>query len=228
MNLANYLIKRELLRAQVCDSINLIDHRLLIRGSWYYGDFHLDFNKNFTHSDLDILAQGISPQNELIACIEQKLDPIIKMKISIHENDFLSNISLFDSKIKNIFEYLIAYRNFHRQKSYMGYFKAKTLMLLLKTQGSDQRFLQIKDSIKHPAMKNLYEMKIGVEREIDISQLKEIVLKIKDETLTLFYDNCIQTTPSSQYFEAIRSEFQSCITIDNWLKSHIQNKLLSK
>lgn len=222
-----YFQRRAILKRMVSQIIYNSNYQLEIRGSWMHSDFHLDPNLEFTNSDIDLISQSnVSNRNDLIIKdIENKLSNILKMKVSVHNEDHLTNIELPDSKIKNIYEYLIHFLKASvSNKPASDYFKAKIMMLLMKTVERNQRYAALRDEIASASMKNLYNIKIGIEKEIENELLEEMIISHGDATALSFYENCIKGLPDASYMESIHKKFMKCQSISNWLKSYILNK----
>ncbi len=223
----NYFLRRAIIKERVINEIMNFSPHFIIRGSWKYNDFHLDFLKTFTYSDIDLIApKSLNIDTTMLKFeIEQSLKNILPMKVSIHFDDHLSNISIEHSKVKFIYEYLISYlKTLKFGTENNDYFKAKTIMMLMRTVDNNQRFKQICDEIGGKSINNLYKIKIGEQNEINLSNLTEMIHRNGDQITKSFITNCVNKDPNCQYIDLIRDQFHACTTISDWLKNYIEQK----
>lgn len=162
----------------------------------------------------------------IIDHIRKEIEQYIELKISVHGDDHLSMISLRDSKIKNILEYLITWKNLADSGLDMpDYYKAKTILLLMKTEDADQRYKELSLKAEPSLSYNLYNIKIGIENDLDY-KAAEFLLKNIDGAIELsFLNNCIIKNPTEKYFKYILASFKECKTISKWLMDYIILKL---
>ena len=99
------------------------------------------------------------------------------------------------------------------------------MMLLLKQTERNQRFAAIKDDLPGRATGNLYAIKIGAEKKIDLPALAQLIETIADPVTLSFYENCLLSNPSAGYCKTIHQQFLSCDTISDWLKNYILSKM---
>jgi hypothetical protein len=226
-DLKNYLERRKLLRQKIIKVIDGFADVLALRGSWKYDDFHLNLNKDITYSDIDLLANSKQNFNreKILMPIEIQLKNIINIKLSIHPDDHFEKISLEDSKLKTIYEYIVYYKNcIITRRTPLNYFKAKTLLLLMKSEEKQQRYFDIYDEVNHPGIVNLYNMKIGITETFQKHFVSDMVAKKGDLIIKSFFDNCIEHQPQEHYFSEIHRRFISAKSISPWLKSYIISK----
>ncbi|MFS2185654.1 hypothetical protein ACCC92_03210 [Mucilaginibacter sp. Mucisp84] len=224
----DYQRRRIYFRDEIESAIGMSSCELSLRGSWKFDDFHLDSQQDLTHSDIDLIAMGpLKSEKELvIAGLQQQISPLLRIRISIHPEDHLSQISLEDSRIKNIYEYLIHFKNAQDpEHPSVNYLKAKIMMLLLKRTERNQRFADIRAELPGPATANLHAIKIGTEKTIDLQALSRLMDTITDPVTLSFYANCIIADPSPQYYDAIHQQFLDCETVSDWLKNYIISKM---
>jgi predicted nucleotidyltransferase len=222
-----YLIRRAQLKTIIKSVIYSQFPKLELRGSWEHDDFHLDYYETKTLSDIDLVSH-FKPGEDLCKIkfdLKSSLDRIIKMKISIHPNDFLSSISAKDSKNKNIFEYLIFHRHNRNNPEVLPYMQAKIMLWLLTRKEGLARFKEISEELNHESAYNLYKIKTGEHRDINIGKLENLIGINGDEIAHSFFENCIIKEPSEEYFSQIQFNFFSSKSIHDWLKARISQKL---
>lgn len=221
----NYKLRRSLLKDNICRSIYNSKFDLILRGSWKNDDFHLEIDENLTYSDVDLIAKfrSISEKEEIIESLKKEISKIINIKISIHPEDHLSKISLHDSKIKNVLEYLINYKmsDFNSR----NYWKAKIMLLLMKNSERDQRYKEILNDFPSSAMRNLYRIKLGTEKFLDLNEIEKLVILHGDEIAKDFFERCLKGNPNDVYINYISDQFLSSVSISDWLKSYIIGKM---
>src|SRR5688500_15805268 len=102
MVVTQYITHRTAIQRRIIQVLNMHFPELILRGSWKHGDFHLDLQTGKTFSDIDLVVKG----NRIFlfqtkADLQDKLAPIIDMKISVHPEDYLSELPFEVSKNKN-------------------------------------------------------------------------------------------------------------------------------
>lgn len=163
--------RRKSLKKEILDIVKMYNRKIHVNGSWKHNDFHFDFLRNISFSDLDLFTECLEKE-EIIESkkhIENLLSKY-KIKVSIHPNKLLNKISYSTAKKILIPEYLLQlYINQKKNNNsldHKNYINAKFSLLILRKNINDRYINVVLDNNNDAILLKLYNIKLGISNEI--------------------------------------------------------------
>lgn len=195
-----------------------------IRGSWKYGDFHLD-QSGRSLSDLDLVVGELSSYGR--AALRESLIAglPIEMNVSIHPKDSLLKMSLEESRVLNICEFISKLGA--ARSRYLSYHRAKILLLLLR-QSTIERYREVAVRLGTPQAQHALRVKLGQSSRFTIHDSVALASNSRELKMFEFIERCVIQEPTASYLASLVKDLGACTTIDPWLKEHLLGKMMTR
>lgn len=195
--------------------------RQSVRGSWKYGDFHLN-QKGTSLSDLDLVIEDLSSEDRVALRTSLIAELPIRMNVSIHPKDSLLEMSLEESRILNVCEFVSKLGTCSLRE--LSYARAKILLLLAR-QSISERYGDVAARLGTPQSQQALRVKLGQSSRFTIPDSVAIACSSGQVKAVELIEQCVVQQPTSSYLASLIKDLRSCTTIDSWLKQHLLGKL---
>ncbi len=200
-----------------------------LKGSWKVGDFHLDLTGKTSFSDIDLLVEGmnIKKSKRIARLIMQETLAFFSTPLttSIHTTISLDKMSMNDSNLLKIGEYITKYReHISLNRSSLDYIRAKITLLIL-WQTKNESYTDIVNRIGTVEARHALHVKFGIET-IFSEQYAEKLIKSNGNNVALeFLDHCLLENPNDNFIQSIIQRLSCSETIDQWLQGYMIEKM---
>ncbi len=197
-----------------------------LRGSWKYNDFHFDAVGKFSLSDLDLVVEGLSPdeRRQLQKALQRKFLDKLSLRVSVHGADSLLKMNLTDSFILNTGEFISKARNLKRGAPEYDYTLAKIVLLLLRD-SPEERYHEITMRVGTLEAHLALKVKLGLAAAFPVESAAQLLRTGTSPTAHEFADECVLSAPSQDFANALRLRIRGCDTIAPWLQEYLIAKM---
>lgn len=197
-----------------------------LRGSWKHNDFHLDPTGVMTRSDLDLVVEGLSSKERLQkqATLQEDFGKSMFLRVSVHGADSLLKMSLADSFILNIGEFISKTRTLKAGDPDYDYTLAKISLLLLRS-FPEERYTAVAVRIGTPEVRLALDVKLGLESVFPPQKAAILLHSSANPLVYEFVKECALAMPSPVFVDTIRNRVRGCQSIDPWLQEYLIHKM---
>lgn len=213
--------KRKYAQEVVLQFLEFRDLRQSVRGSWRYGDFHLD-QSGRSLSDLDLVVEELYPHDRAALRTSLIAELPIVMNVSIHPRDSLIEMNLQESRILNTCEFISKLRAWPRHD--LSYTRAK-ILLLLSRQSTLERYTDVAARLGTPQSRHALRVKLGQSSRFSIHDSVALASSSGQVKAVEFIEQCVVQEPTPSFLARLVKDLRSCTTIDSWLKQHLLGKM---
>lgn len=215
-------------RQFVLDTLAQNDLLPALRGSWRYGDFHLSRVDGFSLSDLDLVIPGLSPASRKMIQykLQKDLARLFPLKVSIHSADSLLTMSLADSFILNIGEFIAKTRMVKIGDASYDHTVAKISLLLLRTY-PEERYSEVACRIGTLEALSALAVKLGGETKFSSDAATQL-LKSPSAASSIaleFLERCVLEPAGEDFVKSLRNRLNLCASIQPWLRQYLIRKM---
>jgi hypothetical protein len=221
-----YQALRNECRQLIADTLSKHSLEDALRGSWKHDDFHLDPTGTLTRSDLDLVVDGLSTTQRMHiqAILQADFNSSLALRVSVHGADSLLKMSLSDSFILNIGEFISKTKKLSVGDSDYDYTLAKIALLLLRS-FPEERYAVVAARIGTSEARLALDVKLGLSSLLPTEKAVFLLRSGANPLLVEFVNECILTKPSTSFVESIRNRVRHCHTIDPWLQEYLIDKI---
>jgi len=212
--------RRKDAQAAVLQFLEVRDLGKSLRGSWKYGDFHLD-QRGRSLSDLDLVVEELSTHDRAALRTSLVAELPIMMNVSIHPRDSLLVMNLQESRILNICEFISKLRVPSHDLSYA---RAK-ILLLLSRQNTLERYRDVAVRLGTSQSQRALRVKLGQSFKFSTCDSVALASSSGQVKVVEFIEQCVVQEPATSYLDSLVKDLASCTTIDPWLKQHLLGKM---
>lgn len=218
-------LRNERLRL-VVDTLQRHHLSIALRGSWKYDDFHLAPSGALTRSDLDLVVEGLSPKERqhTQATLQAEFGNSMALRVSVHGADSLLKMSLADSFILNIGEFIAKTRELKEGDPDYDYTLAKITLLLLRS-FPEERYAAVAARIGTPEVRLALDVKLGLKSAFPVEKAALLLRTSAYPIVREFVDEYVLTIPSPVFVDMIRNRVRRCQSIDLWLQEYLISKM---
>lgn len=217
---------REEKKQIVTNSLIKLNALQCLRGSWLKDDFHFSTTLKTSFSDLDLVCPG--PSLGRIKLLQNVNDTLYKnaflIRVSVHKADSLLKMSIEDSRVLNIGEYLSKVINNNLSPDHLSYIRAKMILLLLRI-NTGERYIDVANRINTYESYKAYRNKIGIESDFSLENAHALLLTSQTRPVKLFLYSCILSNPTEKYTSQIINHLTDCKSIERWLQKYLIAKI---
>jgi len=197
-----------------------------IRGSWKHNDFHLAPTGELTRSDLDLVVEGLSPteRQQTQSTLQADIGNSMLLRVSVHGADSLLKMSLADSFILNIGEFISKTRELKAGDPDYDYTLAK-ITLLLSRSFPEERYAAVAARIDAPEVHLALNVKLGLESVFPPEKAELLLRSSAYPIVREFVAGHIMGAPSPAFVDTIRNRVRHCQSIDLWLQEYLVSKM---
>lgn len=228
MNPSEYLNWRDNRQKLVHEIVSAAIELKFLRGSWAKGDFHLDRVSGLSFSDLDLVS--IETGENLRSLIKQKISENLSkiglyLNVSVHKDEAISYMSLEDARILAIGEYFAKIRLSDSNIQYIGYWRAKTILLLLRL-NLNERYKEVAERINSIDALSALAVKLGIESSFTIDHAVNLLQLLRKDSVTREFLHCLLSPKIEQsYCIDIAVRLRQCQSISRWLQDYLISKM---
>lgn len=222
----DYSTRRQRASALVRCSVSAVMDLRSLRGSWAAGDFHLDQGSGMSFSDVDLAASvngnELQGQRQLIS--HALLQAGFPLPVSTHREQELASVSLKDARVLKIGEYLSKVHSGGGDLGYVSYWRAKTVLLLLRTHVTES-YEAIVKRLGTPDAEQALAVKLGTQQEFPVESARRLIEAFGEEHARAFLSRCILSRPDLAYRTEIAFLIERCKSFTPWLREYILQKM---
>jgi hypothetical protein len=227
MNMTQYESFRDKVQKRIFYILDENNALEFLRGSWKFGDFHLNIDGTKSFSDLDLLIEGIDEKERTnkIKLFSDKISKCIDCVVSIHTQNSLETMNMEASQLLAIGEYISKYmRHIALGGASLDYIQAKFLLILLR-KNSIERYKDVVNRIGNSDIEQVFEIKLGKRDVLDLKKAKKLIENNGDNLAKLFLNYCLINEPKDFFVETIVKRIRNSKTIDKWLRKYLIQKI---
>lgn len=197
-----------------------------LRGSWKYGDFHLARTGALTRSDLDLVVCGLTPAERLNMqdALQEDLGNRMVLRVSIHGADSLLKMSLVDSFVLNVGEFISKTQGLNAGDPDYDYTLAKITLLLLRS-FPEERYGAVAARIGTQEAQLALDVKLGLEAVFPPEKAAMLLHSNACAVAREFIDAYVLGAPSPKFVDTLRKRVRRCQSIDAWLQEYLISKM---
>ncbi len=197
-----------------------------LRGSWKHNDFHLAPTGTLTLSDLDLVVEGMPPMEcvQTQVTLQADFSNSMSLRVSVHGADSLLKMSLADSFILNVGEFVSKTRELKASDPGYAYTLAKISLLLLRS-FPEERYAAVAARIGTPEVALALDAKLGLESTFPTEKAALLLRSCTHSLAREFVEECVLMDPSPTFGNTIRNRIRCCKSIDPWLQEYLISKM---
>jgi hypothetical protein len=192
-----------------------------VRGSFRYGDFHLEPATASLRSDLDLLGPGLGERDRerTAAALGAALatGPGVRLRVSIHPHDGFAPLSPADLRLMSIGEYLRHDADGGYPRDYL---LAKVCLLLARSTQAE-RYLETALRVRTPQALAAGRVKVGEARTFPEASARALLAGVDRPEAALFAAECLGRSPGAAFRRDYARRLRQRTGIDPWLRNYV-------
>jgi hypothetical protein len=196
-----------------------------LRGSWAAGDFHLARSKRISFSDVDLICedeQGFDTKRQIVVRLLRSEG--FPLPVSAHREDDLCRVTLGDARVLKIGEYLSKVRPGCGDSRHISYWRAKTVLLLLRSVEGES-YQAISERIGTADAQDALAVKLGSKSLFSVVGSSRLIESFGEEMAREFLRYCVISNQKPDYRVEIVRRVHQCKSFSPWLREYILAKM---